>query len=453
MRLSPRTNLARTLAVLAGLLVVSQIFSYITIVHYALFPSIKQFNTILSHEIRVMLQEDLHLGEGRNYQLDKLMRRQLLARLGVTMHERDDKEAMQKIASGMPIDIISEDMSQKLGADTKALITLAPENYVLWLATDAIPEHYLRIPLSEIHQGMLRPLLVMSFIIAIVVIGGGWAFIKLQNRPLAVLEQAANLVGSGKFPPHLPESGASEIRAVTRAFNQMNDGIRKLDEDRAFLMAGVSHDLRTPLTRIRLATEFMSAEDKYLADGIIKDTEECNAIINQFMDYLRSVDLKEITVIDLNALLEDVCSTELATGVRIAFVKGQLVGCLMGSEIALRRAVTNLMVNAIRYGKGWMQISSSMSKDNKSQCIVIEDDGEGIAEDQFEALLLPFTRGDTARGSEGTGLGLAIVKRIVEQHNGGLKLSNRLQGGLRVEICLPLMTKAKELSRFRLVIA
>ncbi|WP_177342219.1 histidine kinase dimerization/phospho-acceptor domain-containing protein, partial [Klebsiella variicola] len=107
-------------------------------------------------------------------------------------------------------------------------------------------------------------------------------FIRLQNRPLIALEKAAKMVGRGETPPHLPEQGTLEIRSVTRAFNRMSKGIQALEEDRALLMAGISHDIRTPLTRIRLATEMMSPEDSYLAESIISDTEECNQIISQF---------------------------------------------------------------------------------------------------------------------------------------------------------------------------
>lgn len=124
------------------------------------------------------------------------------------------------------------------------------------------------------------------------------------------LERAALLVARGEIPPVLPEQGASEIRAVTKAFNQMAEGIKQLEDDRALLLAGVSHDLRTPLTRIRLATEMMSPEDSYLADGMTKDTEECNEIISQFMDYLKSTKKPAMEDIDLNFLLQEVAESE-----------------------------------------------------------------------------------------------------------------------------------------------
>ncbi len=128
-------------------------------------------------------------------------------------------------------------------------------------------------------------------------------FIRIQNRPLVDLEHAALQVGRGIIPPPLREYGASEVRSVTRAFNHMAAGVKQLADDRTLLMAGVSHDLRTPLTRIRLATEMMGEQDGYLAESINKDIEECNAIIEQFIDYLRTGQEMPMELADLNAVL------------------------------------------------------------------------------------------------------------------------------------------------------
>src|SRR5690554_8198875 len=113
-------------------------------------------------------------------------------------------------------------------------------------------------------------------------------FTNWQNRPLKALEAAAQQIGQGDYPAPLVERGSSEIIAVTRAFNQMTQGVKQLEQDRALLLAGVSHDLRTPLTRIRLATEMMPAPEDLLAAGIISDIADMNAIIDQLIDYIRS---------------------------------------------------------------------------------------------------------------------------------------------------------------------
>lgn len=222
----------------------------------------------------------------------------------------------------------------------------------------------------------------------------------------------------------------------------MAKGIQALEEDRALLMAGISHDLRTPLTRIRLATEMMSPEDSYLAEGIISDTEECNEIISQFMDYLKPVDTETFVAVDMNIIAEEVVMAE-------NLMEGKELDCQLhpdakpakGNPIAIKRALTNLVVNACRYGNGWVKVSSGMSADRRMVWMSVEDNGPGIPPDQVNKLFEPFTRGDQARGSEGTGLGLAIVRRIVSQHHGIVAVNNRSEGGLRVQISFPVVSK------------
>ncbi|HAS8133670.1 TPA: two-component system sensor histidine kinase EnvZ, partial [Vibrio vulnificus] len=335
------------------------------------------------------------------------------------------------------IDLMSEEMTHELGSPTEVRLLLGSESYILWMKIDELPGSLIRIPLSELQEEDFAPLFRNSLIVALLIIAGGWLFIRLQNRPLIALEKAAKEVGRGEIPPPLPEKGATEIRAVTRAFNQMSRGIQELEADRALLMAGISHDLRTPLTRIRLATEMMSPEDSYLAEGIISDTEECNEIISQFMDYLKPVNTQSFTEVDINGISGDIASSEGGYEVQIETAFQSSIRPAFGSPIAIKRAVSNLVVNALRYGNGWVKISTGMTADRKLVWVCVEDNGPGIEKSQVAKLFEPFTRGDTARGSEGTGLGLAIVKRIVSQHHGSVVVNNRSEGGLKVQLSFP----------------
>lgn len=195
--------------------------------------------------------------------------------------------------------------------------------------------------------------------------------------------------------------------------------------------------MRTPLTRIRLATEMMSPEDDYLAQGIISDTEECNEIISQFMDFLKPLDRQTFQAVDINEIAHDVASAEGGYELQIETQLAKSIEPALGSAIAIKRAVSNIIVNAIRYGNGWIQISTGMTADNALVWVCIEDNGPGIEPSQISKVFQPFTRGDTARGSEGTGLGLAIVKRIVNQHHGSVVVTNRSGGGLKVQLSFP----------------
>ncbi|MGF1730722.1 two-component system sensor histidine kinase EnvZ [Photobacterium kasasachensis] len=444
MRMSPRSTFTRTLILLAGLLIASQIFSYLAVLNYALLPSLQQFNRILAYEVRLMLREDVELADGKTFHLDPPVRRQLLEQLGVTLHLEDSPD-LSEYEQATRIEYLSEEMTRELGAPTEVRLVLGADSYVLWMRCDAMPGYFMRIPLSELQEDDFSPLFHYSLIIAFMVIAGGWLFIRIQNRPLVALEQAALQVARGETPPHLPERGASEIRAVTKSFNRMSEGIKQLEDDRALLLAGVSHDLRTPLTRIRLATEMMSPEDGYLAESMIKDTEECNEIISQFMDYLKSTKQLEEEDLDLNLLLQEVAEAEGGYECEIELEQGDIPGIVRANGVAIKRSVANLVVNAIRYGNGWVKLSSGVTADRKTAWFCVEDDGPGIEPDQVAKMFQPLTRGDSARGSEaeGTGLGLAIVQRIIDQHEGTIMVTNRSAGGLKVQVSLPLVVSKK----------
>lgn len=429
-----RSSFTQSILLFFSLLIASQIYSYYAVFNYALLPSLQQFNKILAHEISLMLDDTSN--PNVSSEMDALLKRRVLEQLGVTIHSNDNPEAVE-YQHAISLDLMSEEMSSELGSPTEVRMALGEESYILWMKIDSLPGQLLRIPLSELQEEDFAPLFRNSIIMALLIVIGGWLFIRLQNRPLIALEKAAKMVGRGETPPHLPEQGTLEIRSVTRAFNRMSKGIQALEEDRALLMAGISHDIRTPLTRIRLATEMMSPEDSYLAESIISDTEECNQIISQFMDYLKPVNREAFEAVDLNDIASDVASSEGGYEVQIETELQAGLAPAFGNPIAIKRSLSNLVVNALRYGNGWVKVSSGMTADKKLVWLSVEDNGPGIDPSQVNKVFEPFTRGDTARGSEGTGLGLAIVKRIVSQHHGAVSVSNRSQGGLRAQISFP----------------
>lgn len=222
---------------------------------------------------------------------------------------------------------------------------------------------------------------------------------------------------------------------MTRAFNHMAAGVKQLADDRTLLMAGVSHDLRTPLTRIRLATEMMSEQDGYLAESINKDIEECNAIIEQFIDYLRTGQEMPMEMADLNAVLGEVVAAESGyeREIETALQPGSIQ--VKMHPLSIKRAVANMVVNAARYGNGWIKVSSGTEPHRA--WFQVEDDGPGIKPEQRKHLFQPFVRGDSARSTSGTGLGLAIVQRIIDNHNGMLEIGTSERGGLSIRAWLP----------------
>ena len=231
------------------------------------------------------------------------------------------------------------------------------------------------------------------------------------------------------------ERGTSEIMAVTQAFNHMSKGIKQLEDDRNLLMAGISHDLRTPLTRIRLASEMMQDQDAFLKEGIEIDIEDMNNIIDQFIDYLRHDSKDKAEIGDLNALVDEVLNVERPSDRVITFHPSDCPKIPL-RHVAVRRALANLVQNAIRYTSGDIDVFTGV--ENDYVFIIVSDNGAGIPEADIERLFQPFTQGDTARGTEGSGLGLAIIKRIVDTHGGSVVLSNKPEGGLQAKMSLPL---------------
>ncbi|KMV70982.1 osmolarity sensor protein [bacteria symbiont BFo2 of Frankliniella occidentalis] len=434
-RFSPRSSFARMLLLIVSLLFVSLVTTYLVVLNFAILPSLQQFNKVLAYEVRMLMTDKLQLEDGTQLEVPPAFRREIYRELGISLYTNSAAEE-SGLRWAQHYKFLSEQMAHQLGGPTDVRVEVNKKTPVVWLKTWLSPNIWVRVPLTEIHQGDFSPLFRYTLMIMLLAIVGAWLFIRMQNRPLVALEHAALQVGRGQIPPLLREYGASEVRSVTRAFNQMASGVKQLADDRTLLMAGVSHDLRTPLTRIRLATEMIGADEQYLADSINKDIEECNAIIEQFIDYLRTGQEIQKERVDLNTVLGEVVAAESG-------YEREIDNHVMSNELLLdinplgiKRAVANMVVNAARYGNGWIRVSSGRELDRA--WFQVEDDGPGIDKEQIAHLLQPFVRGDSARTTSGTGLGLAIVQRIIDAHQGELSFDTSEKGGLKIRAWLPL---------------
>jgi two-component system osmolarity sensor histidine kinase EnvZ len=269
---------------------------------------------------------------------------------------------------------------------------------------------------------------------------------SLVNLPLARLTVAARAIAQGKRPDALPEKGPKEILEANRSFNQMVDDLQQVESDRAVILAGISHDLRTPLARMQLELE-MARLSTEAREGMQSDIAQMDAIIGQFLDYAKPTEAATFVPVDLSELLHD-CAREAARipSMRInTDIAPDIV--VMGNATDLRRVLNNIIENARRYGRTEgaditeMDISCKVKLRGQGKRAVIElqDHGPGVPDDMVEQLLKPFTRLDTARGqANGAGLGLAIVQRVVTRHNAELQVGKRDGGGLRIAILMPL---------------
>ncbi len=256
------------------------------------------------------------------------------------------------------------------------------------------------------------------------------------NRPLEELARAAGKIGQGGDPPPVSETGPSEIRSVARAFNQMKEDLQRSQRERATFLAGISHDLRTPLSRLRLEVEMLGARvDAGTQRGIVQDLDDMNAIIDQFIDFTRSEAAEPLSAVNLAELARACAERAARTGAMVRCELGE-VPLLMVRPLALQRMVDNLLANAVRHAGGEVILRTAAVPG--SVILSVLDRGPGIPATLVEHLKQPFTRRDEARsGSSGAGLGLAIANRVATLHGGRLELLAREGGGLEARVALP----------------
>ena len=285
----------------------------------------------------------------------------------------------------------------------------------------------------------MRPEFILFFglfLISIAVLA--YLVSRMTMRPLNQLAQAANDLGQDINRPPLPEQGSSEILLATRAFNAMQGRIRQHIQQRTHMLAAITHDLQTPLTRLRLRLEKVS--DIELREKLVGDLSDMQMMVKEGLDLARSMDSNEaLKPLDLDSLLESVCIDAGDAGQDVT-IDGKSSCTVMARPQALRRCLNNLIDNAVKYGQhAKLSVETHMVAGKKMVHVLIRDGGSGIAEDQLQKVFEPFYRVETSRSRDtgGTGLGLTIAQNITQQHGGSLQLSNLAAGGLEVRLSLP----------------
>ena len=286
-----------------------------------------------------------------------------------------------------------------------------------------------RVSASNPHQ--LLVIMVFAGLVLTVISG---LFLRNQLRPVARMARAAEAFGRGVVAPYKP-SGATEMRAAGQAFLDMRNRIERFTNQRTLMLSGVSHDLRTPLTRMRLALE-MSEDPE--APELLGDVEEMERMIAAFLEYARSGEEGEAEPVDAAALMEDCVEKSRRAGAEVSLDLPDGTAQVTMRREPMVRAIGNLLGNAARYGG---RARASVRLGPRSCVFRIEDDGPGIPEDRREDALRPFSRLDSARNQDrggGVGLGLSIAADIARRHGGQLRLGESGDlGGLSAEIVLP----------------
>jgi two-component system osmolarity sensor histidine kinase EnvZ len=327
---------------------------------------------------------------------------------------------------------IERALGRRLGHETTLVSSDAPG----WAWVEIrLAGHGLLIGFPTSRYGVQLPLAAIWTVLAgaLLVLATALFMARRTSQQLRAMSGAAGVVGQGQIPERLPERGPSEIRDLAAAFNLMASQVQELLASRTTLLSGISHDLRTPIARLRIALEMLKESPApSLLARMENDLEEMNSIISTMLEFARSLRAEPTVSVDVAAMLHELA--ESADG-RVE-VHGP-PGCILHAPpLALKRIVSNLLQNALRYGDGKVELHCE--KHGSRARIRVLDNGPGIPEPELDAVFRPFYRleGSRSRETGGSGLGLAIAKQLADAHGWRLSLANRPGGGLEAALSL-----------------
>ena len=434
MTLLPRTLLWRTFLLISLLMIISVSAWFQILRSYDREPRAKQ--------LAQMVVSVVNLTRAALVTANADKRRELLLDLsereGIRVYPAEIGDKLVQPAETAFARLLHAEIRRQLGEETRLAAAIGEERgfFITFHIDD--DEYWVMLPRERLERGFPWQWLgwtVLALLFSLIV---AWLIVSRINRPLKALAAAAADIGRGKTPAPLPESGPAEIETLARSFNQMSQDLARLDADRALILAGVSHDLRTPLSRLRLSTE-MSASDEALKQGMIADIAEMDAIIGQFLDFARTQSEEPLQATDLAALAREVVEHQRRLGhalqANIEPVPEQAL-----RRMGIKRLISNLVDNALAYGE--KEVCVATRSEGGKLILEVLDRGPGIPREEAERLKQPFTRLEQARsGKGGSGLGLAIVDRIARHHGGSFELLAREGGGLIARVSLPAQEK------------
>jgi len=426
----PRSLLARTFSLIAGTLVLAALSWGAVFRFYQIEPRASEAARFivsvvnLTRTALITAQPDL---------LNELMY-DFSESEGIRIYPAEKSDRVVAPPQGRFVDLVLAKIRTELGEDTRFAVERegVPGFWVSFRIEG--DEYWVMFPRDRLSAQLPRQWLGWGMAALLLALMAAWVIVYRMRAPLAALRAAARSIERGEQPPPLSESGPLELREVAAAFNQMSRGLARLEEDRALVLAGVSHDLRTPLARLRLGVEMMPGEETARRE-MVSDIEEMDRIVGQFLDFARTSGGEALSEESVGEIGRAVVAQYVARGTpleqRIETTAPQPV-----RPLALRRMISNLIDNALRYAGRGVAVNITQQRDRT--IVEVCDRGPGIPAAEVERLKQPFQRLETARsGSGGSGLGLAIVTRIARWHGGDLDLLPREGGGLVARVALP----------------
>ncbi|WP_432480959.1 ATP-binding protein [Moraxella sp. ZY200743] len=349
-------------------------------------------------------------------------------------------------------DVLADEVRAELGRDVEVYFKFKPTPR-LWVQDSKYPDTWLREPVAYYSEYSTGVLVGFVFGLPFLTLLTIWVLVRSLNRPLKRLEKAAiSYIQEGHTTTLATDTGPREIRRVNTAFNQLFTTLSQSQKERTIMLAGISHDLRTPLTRMRLTAEMLP--DEFFREGLVYDIEDMDAILEQFISFMKDGSDEPVCPTNLDVIFKEIMVQFSDVRFNYDSSIGQDVSV---RPLSIKRLIINLVNNAIRYGRQPIHIGASIIPPNSqgdadfelqnpytkypTLIIHVKDEGDGVADDQLERIMQPFERGETARTTQGSGLGLAIVNRIARLHQGSVEAINHPDGGLYVCVKIPLITQ------------
>lgn len=376
----------------------------------------------------------------------------------VVENPSDFPDVEDKFFVGVFTDVMQREISAQLGRPVEVYFKFKPTPQ-LWVQDSRDKSFWIRE--SVIYYSEYSPTLLILFIFGLPILTLLTILLLARqlNRPLRNLQRAAtNYIRLGHATTLPTDSGPTEIQQVNTAFNRLFTTLNQAQKERTIMLAGISHDLRTPLTRMRLTAEMLP--DDFFREGLIYDIEDMDAILEQFISFMKDGSDEPVHLTNLDTI----CHEIMVQFAPMKFVyQSECDKAVPIRPLSIKRLIINLVNNASRYGKPPIHLSttimptvietvitegcdivteSDINKEAQEHLIIcVRDCGDGVAEDQLERIMQPFERGETARTTQGSGLGLAIVSRIACLHHGTVEAINHPNGGLQVCVRIPLLSK------------
>ena len=370
----------------------------------------------------------------------------------------DFPEVADKAFVGIFTNVLQREIGAQLGRPVEVYFKFKPTPQ-LWVQDSRDDSFWIREPV--VYYSQYSPSLLVLFLIGLPILSLLTIVLLARqlNRPLRYLQRAAtNYIRLGHATTLPTQKGPTEIRQVNMAFNRLFTTLSQAQKERTIMLAGISHDLRTPLTRMRLTAEMLP--DDFFREGLIYDIEDMDAILEQFISFMKDGSDEPVSLTNLDTIFNEI----MVQFAPMEFIyQSECHKVVPVRPLSIKRLIINLINNANRYGKPPIYLSATViptfvetavdeetdvvtenvvNQEAQEQLVIcVRDCGDGVAEDQLERIMQPFERGETARTTQGSGLGLAIVSRIAGLHHGTVEAINHPDGGLQVCVRIPLLSK------------